>query len=218
MVFGLRASMCTAVMYVPCVPSSRPGAKIRKKLGWKLSHFTLRTLETAAVCVSPATSNVSVSPSLSLSSSKYSVDTETSGLPASSAENHLPAVISLSRLSSPLQVMFWSRFAKPRPRCVSNWMSSTALPLMCVMRARTIGRTRTSSAPRSSRNVANSRLSSDGMLMKKKLGVSAGRLRRQSPSRSLRTTVSTSSIMMPSANADSCTMLSVRRRPRLAMP
>ena len=97
MVFGLRASMCTAVMYVPWVPSSRPGAKIRKKFGWKLSHFTLRTLDTRAVCVSPAMSNCSESPSLRLSSSWYSVETDTSGLPASSAVNHLPAVISLSR-------------------------------------------------------------------------------------------------------------------------
>jgi hypothetical protein len=56
------------------------------------------------------------------------------------------------------------------------------------------------------------------MLMKKKLGVSAGKLRRQSLSKSLRTTASTSSIMMPIANAVSCTTLSVRRRPRLAMP
>ena len=143
MVFGLRASMCTAVMYVPCVPSSRPGAKIRKKFGWKLSHFTLRTLDTRAVCVSPAMSNCSESPSLRLSSSWYSVDTDTSGLPASSGVNHLPAVISLSRLSSPVQVMFWSRSANPRPRGVANLMSSTGLPLMCVMRARTMGRTRT---------------------------------------------------------------------------
>ena len=57
-------------------------------------------------------SNCNESPSLRLSSSWYSVDTDTRGLPASSGVNHLPAVISLSRLSSSVQVMFWSRSAK----------------------------------------------------------------------------------------------------------
>ena len=54
----------------------------------------------------PAMSNCNESPSLRLSSSWYSVDTDTSGFPASAGVNHLPAVISLSRLSSPVQVMF----------------------------------------------------------------------------------------------------------------
>ncbi len=40
-----RSDRCAAVIHVPCEPSSRPGANIRKKFGWKLSHFTLRTLE-----------------------------------------------------------------------------------------------------------------------------------------------------------------------------
>ena len=56
------------------------------------------------------------------------------------------------------------------------------------------------------------------MLMKKKFGKSAGKLRRQSVNRSLRTTASTNNTMMPSPKATICTILSVRRRPRLAMP
>ena len=67
-----------------------------------------------------------------------------------------------------------------RPRGVANLMSSIGLPLMCVMRARTIGSARARCAPRSSRNAVNCWCSSGGMLMKKKFGVSAGRLRRQS--------------------------------------
>ena len=67
-----------------------PGANIRKKFGWKLSHFTLRTLEIVRrLRVSPAMSNCSASPSLRLSSSMYSVDTDTSGLPASSRREPL---------------------------------------------------------------------------------------------------------------------------------
>ncbi len=212
--------MWAAVIHVPCEPSSRPGANIRKKFGWKLSHFTLRTLEIFAERVSPATSNCSSSPILSFSSSMYSRRHRDQRLAELLRREPVPVrdLVVAAELFGPGDVLVAGRRTARRDRVANFDARRSAVPLMCVMRARTIGSARARSAPRSSRNFSKFSCSSGGMLMKKKLGVSAGRLRRQSLSRSLRTTASSSSIMMPCANAVSCTTLSVRRRPRFAIP